>query len=60
MTNRDEIMKFFRDESDDDSNLHSLSEHDKYELIMILGSHSSYLCDKFEEAIENYINENEV
>lgn len=49
-------MNFFRNDNEACDNLHSLSNEDRYELIWHLGSHSSYLEQKFNEAIENYEN----
>lgn len=53
---REDIMNFFRNDNDDCDNLNSLSNDDRYELIWHLGSHSSYLEEKFNQAIENYEN----
>ena len=53
MINRDDVMDFFRYDSEDLKNLHSLSTDDKYELIFTLAN-SDFLYKKFKEAIDFY------
>lgn len=59
MITRNQIMDFFRYDTEDLDNLYSLSECDRYELALNLMSHSSYIYEKLENAIENYENLNE-
>ncbi len=59
MITREQVMEFFRDYSDDNANLNSLSTDDKYELIMELASFSEYLSVEFEFTINAYEADNE-
>ncbi len=51
---RDEIMDFFRNDTDDLDNLASLSLDDRYELALILVSHSDHIYEILETTITAY------
>ena len=55
---RDQVMDFFRNDTEASDNLHSLSRNDKYELIMQLASFSDYLSIEFELIIDDYESDN--
>jgi hypothetical protein len=49
---RDKIMEWFRDDANIESNLHSLSDQDKYEIALLCVSGSDALYRLLEAGIE--------